>query len=885
MSAVARQVHPELTLSHRAARLVADATGHVLLAVAEEARRAEADAGRALLSYGSVSHAVRTLYGDLTQELTKRAYSEMTKAVTRAHAWTQKGPWEMRAGLVVSVLDTHAALAPRVGVPFTTGAVVALAALREYIAAEIIELAGNVCKDEAGERFEGNGDPLVIAPRHVTLAVRRDKELAQWCGGVFAWGGAAGAGGDTAWPPKAKRTGLPAAESFQGAGGPLFGEWCEFPRAEDFTPERLAEVRAWEKQWGDTGEGPPTAAQLAAHRRCVDLRFWGVEGPAEGAGGDAAAPGAALLACEAEGTAHYARELAKGRAFLALATGAPANTDDLATLGAEAGAEEAALWRALVGLHREKEPVDLPALARAFHRHGVVRLDPHPGAPAPVYCTKATVSTEPPEGALTLAAAAAAVARVQAAALGEGLNPVDAVFQHTAEDEAALRERALDYPVQLLDVAQGAFEHYGGGDPDDEDATARVDAQLALPAGTFAAALASWRAVVCNGGVEPGTDDAALAAAFTSADHLLGRLSRRVCMGAEDFAEECRMFGVLSERLRAPFAWLFANDTVEELENTPAEVARGPLEALLRSATAALTSPWEKEGPPEEPLLLPAALIAELAADGTTAALHALHAELRAAPVGPPPLRLAPPLHALLERVARAFAASGEAALVARASAFFHRQAQWRVDQARGLGAALTDVAAAGAAGATGCAELALARVLPAGTAPLAIPHHAFLAAVLAFDEDKRMESAPKLAWAPAAVEALQVAVEDRVVALFAAANAAAERRGRANVQAEDLPEPGKVPIYTLAVAKPALRTLARRAGVLRLGGGEGCVYEKAGLHLGRFLEKLLLSIWLVARREQQKEGLHVHAYHVAVADVVRALKRAGVVLYGYGVW
>ncbi|VWU49275.1 histone H2A, putative [Hepatocystis sp. ex Piliocolobus tephrosceles] len=67
--------------------------------------------------------------------------------------------------------------AKRVG----AGAPVYLAAVLEYLCAEILELAGNAARDNKKSR---------ITPRHIQLAVRNDEELNKFLAGVtFAAGG------------------------------------------------------------------------------------------------------------------------------------------------------------------------------------------------------------------------------------------------------------------------------------------------------------------------------------------------------------------------------------------------------------------------------------------------------------------------------------------------------------------------------------------------------------------------------------------------------------------------------------------------------------------------------------------------------------------------
>ncbi|KAJ4979623.1 hypothetical protein NE237_010403 [Protea cynaroides] len=62
-----------------------------------------------------------------------------------------------------------------------TGAAVYLAAVLEYLAAEVLELAGNAARDNKKSR---------VIPRHILLAVRNDDELGKLLNGVtIAHGG------------------------------------------------------------------------------------------------------------------------------------------------------------------------------------------------------------------------------------------------------------------------------------------------------------------------------------------------------------------------------------------------------------------------------------------------------------------------------------------------------------------------------------------------------------------------------------------------------------------------------------------------------------------------------------------------------------------------
>ena len=131
------------------------------------------------LEFWSASE-IKFLY-NLGQNLTifkHKMASGKAKTVTKAKSKTRSA----RAGLQFPVGRVHRLLrkgnyAERVG----AGAPVYLAAVMEYLSAEVLELAGNAARDNKKTR---------IIPRHLQLAIRNDEELNKLLGGVtIAQGG------------------------------------------------------------------------------------------------------------------------------------------------------------------------------------------------------------------------------------------------------------------------------------------------------------------------------------------------------------------------------------------------------------------------------------------------------------------------------------------------------------------------------------------------------------------------------------------------------------------------------------------------------------------------------------------------------------------------
>ncbi len=125
------------------------------------------------------------------------------KAKTSSSTETKSKSRSSRAGLQFPVGRVHRHLKNgNYGSRIGAGAPVYLAAVMEYLAAEILELAGNAARDNKKTR---------INPRHLQLAVRNDEELNKLMAGVtIAQGGVLPNIHAVLLPQKAKVSGTPA---------------------------------------------------------------------------------------------------------------------------------------------------------------------------------------------------------------------------------------------------------------------------------------------------------------------------------------------------------------------------------------------------------------------------------------------------------------------------------------------------------------------------------------------------------------------------------------------------------------------------------------------------------------------------------------------------
>jgi histone H2A len=131
---------------------------------------------RATLSSREIQSAVRLV---LPGEVAKHAVAEGTKAVSKFCSSTG-GPASARAGLVFPVAHVKNLIKSKARTRVGKGAPIYLAAVLEYLTAEVLELAGNAARDNQLCR---------ITPRHIMLAIRSDEELDRLFKGNFPNGG------------------------------------------------------------------------------------------------------------------------------------------------------------------------------------------------------------------------------------------------------------------------------------------------------------------------------------------------------------------------------------------------------------------------------------------------------------------------------------------------------------------------------------------------------------------------------------------------------------------------------------------------------------------------------------------------------------------------
>jgi histone H2A len=196
---VLKQVHPDIGVSSKSMLIMDSCMRDVMQRLSMESVNLLRYNKTPTISSRTVQTAARLL---LPGEIAKHGVSEGTKAVTKYLATKPSKPNETAPKRGKNAPKAKKAKpiskSSRAGLQFPVGrvlrmlkemniknvspqAAVYMAAVMEYIAAEILELSGNAAKDNKKSR---------ISPRHIVLAVRLDEELSKmFVGATIAAGG------------------------------------------------------------------------------------------------------------------------------------------------------------------------------------------------------------------------------------------------------------------------------------------------------------------------------------------------------------------------------------------------------------------------------------------------------------------------------------------------------------------------------------------------------------------------------------------------------------------------------------------------------------------------------------------------------------------------
>ena len=179
---VLKQIHPDLGISKKAMCIMDSFICDVLAMMLKETKQLVLIAEKDTITSREMQTATRLIFPG---ELAKHAVSEGTKAITTYNQREEtlqtvdedeiQVSLSLKAGLQFPVGRLHRILKQKTNYRVGAGAPVYLAAVLEYLAAEILELAGNAAIDD---------EKLRIVPRHLQLAIRNDEELNKLLTGV-----------------------------------------------------------------------------------------------------------------------------------------------------------------------------------------------------------------------------------------------------------------------------------------------------------------------------------------------------------------------------------------------------------------------------------------------------------------------------------------------------------------------------------------------------------------------------------------------------------------------------------------------------------------------------------------------------------------------------
>lgn len=187
---VLKQVHPDTGISGAALSIMVNLVKVDIAKIVKVINQLLVRSGAKTVTSRDVQSAVRLC---LPGELAKHAVSEGTKAVTKYNAELTDGPVKVagkkakpeqrshKAGITFNVTRVEKLMSLEASAKRkSAGSGVYLAAVVEYLVAEILELAGNAAREFKKHR---------ITPRHIKLAIANDEELSKLYSDTVIGGG------------------------------------------------------------------------------------------------------------------------------------------------------------------------------------------------------------------------------------------------------------------------------------------------------------------------------------------------------------------------------------------------------------------------------------------------------------------------------------------------------------------------------------------------------------------------------------------------------------------------------------------------------------------------------------------------------------------------